>query len=328
MSTQEFFPYIAAPGAVELYQGAEAGNGDHDEAGSLCFLDESIKVIHLEASASLSRSAMSRVLDPIERDDPPVQLLLRYRSIGSRKRGAWLMKGGPTIYHAEICLDRDEWTGLIEMQAMLVRVSSNKNLDDGYATDKGAKLAWSEPMTVRLEEIPALTGRYIDVQWADFETDPRFSRHAARNLFDLDTRGPVPCLFLNSSFPRAKSVLSSEGTSSRIARTRDGVFAGIVHQVWSSLLTSAINKLVERQEHLTTISDGGLEDSWEGYVLNDWAPALFEEFEPAAAIQQLEETVTNGAGVDDVMARIARAIQTRAGTGDAFEKLMQEIGGT
>ena len=144
MSTQEFFPYITAPGAVELYLGDGAGSGSRDEAGSLCFLDESVTVIHLEASASLSRSAMSRVLEPIERDDPPVQLLLRYRSIGSRKRGTWPMEGGPTIYHTEICLDRNEWTGSIEMQAMLVRSSANKNLGDGYATDKGAKLAWSE----------------------------------------------------------------------------------------------------------------------------------------------------------------------------------------
>jgi len=327
MSTQEFFPYIAAPGAVELYLGAKRDDGSHDEAGSLCFLDGSVKAIRLEASASLSRSAMTRVLDPIEQGDPPVQLLLRYRSIGSRKRGTWPMEGGPTIYHAEVCLDRDEWIGSIEMQAMLVRVSSNQELADGYATDKGAKLAWSEPMTVSLEGGQAPNDRYIDVQWADFETDPRFSRHAARNLFDLDTRGSVPCLFLNSSFPRAKSVLSSEGTSSKIARTRDGVFAGIAHQVWSSLLTSAINRLIERQEHLTSISEGGLDGTWEGYVLNDWAPVLFEEFEPASAIYQLEESITSRIGVDDVMARIARAIQTRGGTGDAFEKLMQEIGG-
>lgn len=328
MTTAQFFPYKTAPAGIALDIEPEGIELKRAGDGSLQIYQSGADHFILMASAILPVETITGVIAPCEQANPPVALRLVYRSLESRTRGTWEFKGDGTVFDASIVLKGEEWIGTLEVQAVLVRTSSNPDLPPDYARDLGSLLSWSAPpLRLLFDQPQSPPGGNLEVTWLDFGQDEWLKQSASQHLFALDTRGTLPRLLLNSAVPGAHAILNNNATQGPRARVRDSTYNTIVHQVWTSLLSMALGSLFDSSDSLqgTGPDINEVPEGWRRAVLLDWATYLFPEREPEDALDALVTASGTTAGLESIQSRIPTAIQTRFKTYGGFEGMAREI---
>jgi hypothetical protein len=320
MPVEVFYPYrtgvemvllhLDIPGMEEPLRG--------DESLPIYHCQE--PVIQLQASAIVPDTVWEKVFHESEQANPPAKLWLIAQSMESRSRRAFEFKGDGQVFEALIDLDLDEWAGKAEFQAVLVRTTTDDTLSSGYATDVGARLAWSKTHLALFEESPAQQRDALKIQWKKFEGSQK------SQLFALDHAEPQPKLWLNSEVEGLYDVLNSRTTRGWNPVIAENTSYLIAHQVWTSLLATVVSHLAETGEPDGAPDLGELLE-WERMVLDDWVESLFPDKQEDAALSTLLAQVGYHHFREELLVkRIPEAIQKRLNTYQGFEHLVKESG--
>lgn len=284
---------------------------------------------HLSVTTEVDEDAVRRILPPDERDDPPLALALTLRSDTSRRRLLVDVPFTTGMTRRSLDIHHDDWSGLVMVDLSLVRTNDRRDHDGPWAWAQHAVVGTAPTVRIDVDEPIRPPGDSLRIEWADFNKSPRAWLKAHEdNLFALHTPsyGEAPVLYLNQAIPSAVSVLMSTGTHGRKPRTRDATFQMIVHQVWSSVLGSAMGELADaahKQEQLDEAM-GDL-DPWMPQVLRDWAAWLFPQRDADEALQALWEKVSGGDWEKLLIDRLPNAIQSRFETLRGFNGLIKEF---
>jgi hypothetical protein len=143
--------------------------------------------------------------------------------------------------------------------------------------------------------------------------------------------GEKPILFLSRDISGAYRILNSEAPHGKVARVRDATHLMLVHQVWSSLLATALTALVplnQQNGEMTTEEKLAELKGWAPAILRDWSRYIYPEPDADTALQRLVDAGGDTIKTGEVMARLANAIQSRFSSHVAFQKLWETIEGT
>jgi hypothetical protein len=326
VSVARFYPHRAAPERIRLALDPVGTELETGPDGALLADQEEIETITLNCSAAVPAGLAEEVLPPDELARPPLEMLLVYTSIESRKRTAQRLEGDGNVYHGQLTLRRQDWRGSIEIEAVLIRTTTNPSVPAGFASDRGSRLSWSEPWRVVFDTPPLPPGDRIQVCWEEFSrSDDPWLRAHRDNLFALSTAGERPVIYLNREIPGAVTILSSLGTRGRKARIRDATHFMIAHQVWSSLLAMTLTDLAATDRELSAEERLGDLRDWQRRMLIDWSRYLYPDEDAQTALERLVAAAGDPVQTGEVMRRLPNAIQDRFRTFRGFEGLAQEI---
>ncbi|MEP0923396.1 hypothetical protein [Leptolyngbya sp. ST-U4] len=319
MPVEVFYPYRVGAEMIVL----NLDIPDMEEQVS----DESLPIyrcqdseIQIRASVIVPDEVRERVFHESEQADPPVKLWLIVQSLESRSRRAFKLEGDGQVFEALIDLDLDEWAGKAEFQAVLVRTTESDQLPAGYASDVGARLAWSRTCLALFREPPVPQRDVLRIQWKKFEGSQK------SRLFALDHTEPVPKLWLNAEVEGLYDVLNSRAVRGWNPAIAENTSYLIAHQVWTSLLATAISHLAETGEPDEAPDLAELLE-WERTVLDDWIEALFPDRQREAAFTLLLEQVRHHYFREELLfRRIPEAIQEKLNTHQGFAHLVKESG--
>jgi hypothetical protein len=280
MSHVEFYPYRTGGDCLELHCHCDQSEVVVEERRVQMQnvpddLDVTVRLQVVERGDPLGT-----VIPEHERDDPPLQMLVTARSLGSRfRRGIILSRDGDGAWTGELHISKRDVFGSIELEPVMIRTSPGNDL--GFAAHVGARLAWGPAVMVYLDDPPSSAGQHLEIKWDDFKkTSSPWRRNHENSLYLLDMSAEPPQLWLNEAIPHFKNVAHSTGRRGREMRVRNATFALIAAQVWTSLLNAVATNLARlMQGDPEPDPDQALESllEWESRVVNHWSPVLFPE---------------------------------------------------
>jgi hypothetical protein len=325
MSKQTFFPFRVSPGALTLQVSVVGPEGPSAPQEQIKAYQIDSNTIDLAISVKVDESIYTKTLASAEQAAKPTRLLLLLRGSRSRMRKRIpLLPIGTT----RISLKKEEWIGTVEAQAVLVRATSNPTLPPGFARDQGALLADSKIVEILFDEpVAPPVGGLINLKWENFaESQQEFLKSQPENLFALDDVADPPVLYLNSGLEGATATLSSKATHGPVARLRDAYYATITHQVWSSLLTTALIALADRLAE--TEPEDALAELlvWQRAAIVEWAPRFYPALIKPDAMAALCDVLKRRSWEREILLRrLPEAIQRFVGTGKSFAKVAKEV---
>lgn len=320
MPAESFYPYRTGAEMVLLH--LDLPEREEQQAS-----DESLPVyrcsgaeIQLRAAAIVPDAVWEKVFDATERANPPAKLWLVAQSMESRSRQAFELEGDGQVFEALIRLNVNDWAGKAEFQAVLARTIAKDASPSGYATDLGARLAWSKTHLALFREPPVPQRDRLKIQWRKFEDSQK------SQLFALDHSEPQPKLWLNSEVEGLYDVLNSRAVRGWNPAIAENTSYLIAHQVWTSLLATAISHLAETGDS-DSLPDLAELLEWERLVLEDWIESLFPDKQRDAAFDLLLDSVRHHYFREELLVqRIPEAIQEKLNTYRGFEHLLKEAG--
>jgi hypothetical protein len=329
MATGHFYPYRVSTKALALRLTERPQGTSIRPDGTVDAYSDDPQRVQLRMELAVDVGELISTLPESSRLEDIVNVLLVSRSIAGRDRRAIKLSSPFETKMYELILDRAEWAGEVDVLAIAVRNCPGEG-GIGFASDRGAVLAESEPVRVQFGEPLVAPGSNMDVEWVDFREDPGLDDahlYAIRPVPNMP-----PKILLNSSFNGAYPVLTSSGRRGAKYRIKQATFSQIVHQGWSSILSDLCNQL------RTAILDATLDSEppkveetlsglaqWQGDVLRDWASYLYPEAgDRETALESLIGAVSQAEWQDLLVVRMSRAIQTRFTTYKSFEGLVRE----
>lgn len=318
MPVEVFYPYRAGAEMILLHldipDGSEPQGSDETLPVYRCMEPE----IQIRASAIVPDEVWAKVFHESEQASPPAKLWLIAQSMESRTRQAFEFQGDGQIFEVLIDLDLDEWAGKAEFQMVLARTTTNDQLSSGYATDVGARLAWSKTHLALFREPPVPQRDVLKIQWKKFDGSQK------SQLFALDHTEPQPKLWLNSEVEGLYDVLNSRAARGWNPAIAENTSYLIAHQVWTSLLATVVSHLADTGEPEGSPDLAELLE-WERMVLDEWLESLFPDRQRDAALSTLLEQVRHHYFREELLVkRIPEAIQEKLNTYRGFEHLVKE----
>ncbi|HYF80525.1 MAG TPA: hypothetical protein VD973_25740 [Symbiobacteriaceae bacterium] len=331
MSKQQFYPYFARPGKVQLQIEPRGGQLKGAAGGGriTVYATEAAEVV-LDVTATVPDEILRGTLHPSELSQPPAELRLVLQAIEARQRRSIRLTGTGGVYRTAQTLKKRDWCGTLHVQAFLVRNAANPALPPGYARDHGAMLASSDEIEILFDEYAAPpTGGLLENRWVNFaQADQEWLRRQGDNLFALDITSDPPVLFLNSAVDGAQSTLNSDAPHGRRARIRDLTFNLIAHQVWSSLLGMALTELAAQglQSGPDALDVREL-TRWQQAAIQEWLPHLYPEIDSREdALSHLYADLRGHGWTRSLLVhRLPEALQQRFKTGERMAKAATEV---
>lgn len=340
MSKQTFFPFRVELNSIQLKVDVIGAPAEKDEQGRIHAYRLPGDQVRLKVTATLDETVLRRTLPATEQAAPPVAVLLTLRSVKGRQRQSRQLLGFGE-YEDVITLQKDAFSGTLELQAHLVRTKTSHSMPRGYAKHQATVVATSSPQEILFDAVSAPpVGGVLDVRWEEFATSTHaFLQRQKGNLFALDAKAEVPILYLNSGIQWATDVLGSEATSGRAARQRDFTNAYIAQKVWTVLLVEAMQNLagrlpdedeadVDELPSLRLEAVGEL-PTWQKDVLAHWAPTLTGQDNEEKALKELCALLA----MEDwprelVTGRLPDVLQQALKTGERFTQVAGEVFGS
>lgn len=322
MTVSRFYPYQTAPEGVALRVASSDPTTASADDGSLRATDQELDELILELELSVSDATYEKVLPPSASPIEDTNLVVIARSTESRRREAYQVGDDGSVV---LALKRNEWVGLVELFGALVR-SRDASDSTGFAMHRGALIAWSDVVSLRFDEPPDRRGDNLPVTWIKFSERPDL-RSNLEHLFAVDPGNP-PELLLNSDVDQLSEVLDNKGTHGVKPRIRDAVFMQIAHQVWTSLLSTALASMEDQAAPAMATGEEVLEElaPWEAAVIRRWASDLFPGQDAESLLDVVLEEVT-GPNVSELhLVRIPRAVQKKMETYKSFDGLVKDTG--
>lgn len=329
MTKQTFFPY---PTAHDLQLQVDAVDPEHGMDPNARYLrlweTEGVEWT-IRVTVDVPASSPIKVLPASEQHDPPLDLVVLLRSRTSRRREAHRLPYAVGVSSLDLTLKSDDWIGLIDVEAHLVRTNDSSSTDGRHARDRGMVVGSADPVRIDIDEPRRPPGDSLQIKWLDFSEAgiPWLEQHAT-NLFALRSAATTepPVLYLNQGFEHAVAILNQTGQSGQKARTRDLVFHMIAHQVWSSVLASCLSELRDSAGEDMPLEEA-LEalPSWMPPVIRDWAPWLITTTAKADALDRVWEHVLKGDWEELLTEQLPNAIQSRFETFSSLTGMAQEM---
>lgn len=324
MTVSRFYPYATVANGIVLQIDAADPQPFLTDDGSVWAADEDVSEVGLTLRVSLEESVLGKVLPTSESDGSTAHLVLVAQTTQGRRREAFQVGSDGLV---SLSLARSEWVGVVELYGLLVRSHESTEPLEGFASHRHALLAWSEPLQVRFDEAPDRPGDLLPVRWVRFTERPDL-RDCRQHLFAVIPENP-PELLLNLDVLELRAVLDSKGTHGTKARIRDAIFMQIAHQVWTSLLVTALSSLATEASAVTTGLGQDVLDQlspWEAAVLRRWGPDLLPEVEEESIISDLADAVSGSRAGHLFLFRIPNAVQRRLESYRPFEGLVKDTG--
>jgi len=326
VSRASFYPYEVAPDTLSLDCSLEPE--PQSQTGRFVFEGMPQDGVRARFGVELVPGTIERVFPDQERSDPPAAVYVLVKSTTSRLREAVeLERDQAGRYAGEYLLAPDTFYGEVGFEPVLAR-RRPQHLDDRFATHAGARLAWGSPANVQVDEVSIRAGDYLDAQFEDFtqSSNPR-RRERSDLMYVLDTDRSTPKLWLNKAIPMLETVMKSKARNAPVRKLRDGIYASIGAQVWTSLFSIAVGALSlegDGQDPLDAVAE--LPD-WHQRVLNFWAPRVYPEHERRDALAALARAASRLDGLPDLHDRFGVAVQEWTSAAAAFEAQAQLVGG-
>lgn len=328
MSVATFYPYRVTGERLQLDLEPLTPTVEKKASGSLYATARDLQEVSLRCHVSVPDGILQEVIPPSERRNPPVEIRLLCHSDEARIRTAYKLEGDLTVSFRELVFQRRDFRGRIDLEAVLVRTSSQASVAGGFAPEKGARLAWSEKRSVYFDPPPPPPGDHIDVRWENFSASTKSWLRAHKgHLFALDWEAGRPVILLNADIQHLSQVLESTATVGPKARIRKAMHFLIAHQVWTSIIPIILAELSIPED---TPVDRGVEDllseldGWKQNVLRSWSHYIYPDRDRTDALEELLRASRESNGWRDVMTRLANAIQERFSTYTSFSGLVQD----
>jgi len=284
----------------------------------------------LTLDCSLDLDAASDAISDDEPLDTTCAILILAKSVNSRRRECVLTLPPKNQQQATIALEKIRHRGVLELTAVLVRQTQNGRPDPHRSGAEGTRLGVSAPVRVHFDEPATAPGQSLDIEWIHFIKAGKPEGH----IFAIEETATAPKIFLNLDIDRLFQVFHSTANSGRKAAAREAIYATVAHQVWTSLIASA---LVAAKDTKTGLSQDGEEPDaesvlanmadWQQRVLEHWAPLLVGETDPDLALKLLLDQLGDDMNrflISQVTAAIQQAKFT--GTPQKIEMMIRNIG--
>jgi hypothetical protein len=311
MSRQVFYPYPVSPEGLQLSVLINPDVPTGSDGAYLVYAEDPDK-LRLTVKVHLTSDAKDLLReDRFTQEEVSVVM----KSLESRKRLAQPLEEVEGGFETSIDFRRRDWSRNVEVQAVLTAAEN----DEG--SGKGILIAWSKAARLVLDEPPFPPGGNLKVEWTDFAAEPGLD---PKHLFAIRERGGEPVILLNQGFPEAVSVLESKGTHGAKARVRDATYQMIVHQGWSSLLSTALKSLLEAESESTAEEAVSEIGGWQERILRSWAPHLMPDSDDP--FDDLYRKIDRAGFLPDLLIRqIPDSIQARFKTYNGFDGLVRDV---
>ncbi|MFC2076818.1 hypothetical protein ACFLT7_07030 [candidate division KSB1 bacterium] len=326
MSSKVFYPYRTRSTGIKFSLSSIADGVTRDNQNRLLFNGECPNEVELQIRVEIADDLIQSVLHDSEVKNPPVEIIVTFQSISSRKRFAAGLKNHNGIFQGSFRCIRTDWSGKLEARALVIRTNTNEKLPTSFGYAKGMNLAWSEALEIIFEKQEEPLGNYVQSLWISFKGRDNLRKYED-HMFAVDTTlKQLPVILLNSDIPNARDILDSRGTHGLRARTRDATFFMIAHQVWSSILSEIIYNLnkaaIDEQipDPLDTLGD------WERKVLTNWSTVLYPGTDSTECTNNLVDHIKRGEDLTQLlMEKLPSIIQEKLQTYRGFTGLVQEV---
>lgn len=288
----------------------------------------------LTLDCSLDLQAASNTISTDEDLDTACDILILAESVHGRMRECVLTLDPQDQQQIEIRLEKAQHRGVLSLTAVLVRQTEHLLPDLNRSGNVGAMLGASEPVRIHFDEPSTAPGNSLEIEWTQFAQDSR-TPNQENHIFALDENAAPPKILLNSDIERLFDILNSTASSGHTAAVREAIFAQIAHQVWTSLITSAL--VAADQSKAESIEEGDPFDAesvlgnlvdWQQRILKGWATELVEEGDSEHALEILMEQLgdeTESVLISQIPAAIQRARFTA--TPKKVEMLIRNLAG-
>ena len=255
-------------------------------------------------------SKMVEAFPPSDRKNLSVDVIVSVLSIdGLIRTHVLLTNKKSNLYAGVLKLDPAVISESATLQVYAVRASRGKTVL-GFAAQKGARLAWSAAMEVRLAERPPPKGQYLDVRWEDFETSGEIPNGFGHALHFVDINSNPPVLYLNKrARPSLIKLLETKGHGHPKALPRDVLLSSIRAPVWATLIHAALTELRREAEDGPVDFRVAFAGTWKGDVLEWIAPLIHSDLLPDDAVFEMCTRINDEAYFADVMTRSQLAVQ-------------------
>lgn len=331
MTKQRFYPYPVCDGLELTVTSLEPEQSMDPNTRYLRLWEAPADLWKLQLEIHVPEDAAEQVLPESERSDPPLEIAVTLRSASSRIREAMPFELAPGTTKHEFVLDYTRWSGLIEVDASLVRTRDATTAGGPWATRGHTVVGRAEQVRIDVDEPARPPGDSLEIRWENFAESSIVSLNQhPDHLFALRESGigEAPILYLNQGVEGAVATLTSTATTGAKARARDAAFQTIAHQVWSSVLASCLSEL---KDNTLTDQEVSMEDAldalepWMRAVIEQWAPWLCPDAGESEALQNVWELVDGGKWENLLTDRMPTAISARFDTTRGFRGLVKEF---
>ncbi len=218
---QRFLPYAFARAGLLtmaptlLLDGARSDEPVQLDRHLISLDDEEWEEARVALPVVIEPAIIDEVVAPSERGAAPVRLVVLVRCAATRLRHAVEVAGpplSPSTYTARIVLAREQLRGSVWLTPLLLRAGDAQVPGAGYATLAGARLATARPWEVRVERQRPVDGRFLDVRYRPFTSDPLLAAHSD-NVYRLELDQPTPTLWINADHEPLVPVLGARGST-------------------------------------------------------------------------------------------------------------------
>lgn len=265
----------------------------------------------LEFTARLPATSRVRLVPPVERDAPPLALLVALRCDATRLRRGEVFPFVEDGCSAGLRVRRAELHGVAELVAWVVRTKASARRVPGFATEAGLRVAQAPPWSLEVDRPAQPSGRGFEVLFKSFAQDAAIPTRERANLYRLDAAQPVPVLWLNADHAEIADLLRAEGTRGTRARLRDVAFERIVSAVRLQLVLRAA----------THITAGEAVYPWEQPLLDEVLARLYPAVAATDRIARMRDELTDPA---ELVARLDDAGQAHEHTAAALRKAIED----
>jgi hypothetical protein len=282
-----------------------------DRERCLLELDVPWKTAAVTISVEVPLATRNAVLPP-SATGVGLDLLLVVQCPGTFRRFALRSVLSDAVTRFDLQLRRNDFAGHASLQAFLVR-SSEDAPTNGFATQRGMRLADSRAWELRFDRPQESRGEYLDVRYHPFSTEPSVPQRDRRNLYLLLMEQETPELWVNSDHQRIAGVLDSKGTVGSHARLREVIYDQIAHGVWTQLFMKAASDYLQNEEATYP---------WQDAVLDLLLKDIFPEVQGHGARR---DALSEAWGdLPALAARLDAALQRRSDISTHISKLLEE----
>lgn len=319
MGWQRAYPFAVDDSSVQVVVSASTPGlrPRSDETWDAFSEELALATFHVEVKVDAAR--LSACLPDGYALEDVVEFAVRLSGLQSRQRRD-LHRWAPHDDTFTLELDASKYVGRVDLE-VVARLRTGVEQVSGYAHLGGSVLARAQLASVWFSEPPQSIGDTLEVRWENFDDDGDL---VDGQLFTVRME-ERPVILLNSAIPSAYDILGSKGTWGAAARIRDAVYAQIVHQAWSSILSHCFLELVRHDDDEPVETVVAELEEWQAQVLRAWAPAFQPgESDPDVALATLVEDV-RATGSLVVLQRLPEAIQANCLTISGYNGLVREF---
>ncbi len=263
-----------------------------------------------------------------EDNSHPFKVLCRIHSNDGMVRSTEEMVKNKTDFH-EVSIEIDPERIKIQLNIQVVIIRSltiyPKN-NQNFATTETSKIAWSPVDKIIFQRDQIIKGGFIDIRWADFESDSKIPMPARKAMHFLKTDEEKPVLLLNSqSSQKFQKIIDSSNQSESWKLSKNVIIRTIASDVMKELFEKCAYELRSYYTEHGFVDSDAVDDEWKKEVLEKIAYLIYPETLPELSLENLFEDIQNKSDFKQVLDQSKLAVQISMEGLSCSEKLAEWI---